>query len=896
MRLPFRILIGVLLLAGVSCQSAGEQEQEDIASSQANITGDVTAETLGFESPNYWQLTQGTVGKLQTSAVRTQGNAALAVVRPSGYVRIDSHSLTSSNAALAGLTAGATAAIDISVPTAQANPYWYGAVQMFLNCPSRNLYNVYMGQVELTGKPTGVFQTLRFKLPDTAIQALAGKTFSDLKFGVVINVPQNSPGTYLVDNLRLKNSTLPPRPTDITGIHKGQSTTLVAWKSYVSGVADQVANVTFAPSIVQVPKSLHVVKGSAGSGTVTLQLGLTGGGTATCQFNAEVSGANYVLSTCNNGAKAGDLLPATSAKLTVNAADAAQPKTKIKAQLALNPVGDEIVQGLPPIPTWLGGTTAELVAGLDAFVQAQQNWQLTDNVRVLLPTPDFDIHDSVSVNGALPILPPSSTDPQFGLDGSLTGTDMADAQWHLAGSIDAPVDPDGTRRTHFDAAVWSDVLLIGFRIGPIIKLSALADASTPPIQNNQVGTSTGSARFCYSYLGVTEQCETRDGQFGGSITLFDYHPSVTLFSLNWWVFHVGASGGLDVKALASGGFTPNGIAATFTPSLGVNATLEGGVSVGTFGGGGVYGRVDLLRASVPIAAAVSASANLDPRVCSVTTSETLSGSVQMNVGSGQIGYYLEGGLTCGFFSGLCWRDEETLFDWNGLSKSYTIIPAQPLGQQTIPLPAAFCTVSGDADGGIDYPAANQSIPQAADSVLLAHFERTIATDPPPDWPPGTPYIILPTPLDCQYYTWSSSDPSDVITAAPGQPAGCSPRIVYGNPGPRTISVIANDPALGTGVGSVSITITPSIANSPTALITSIDTGNCTSMGHATGTDPMGQSLTFSWFTEPANGTLATGSDPFLGSEYGGPVVRVVATATDGRTGVYEVQEVWFCIT
>ena len=895
--LPVWQLVGLLPLLLSSCGIAEGPSAEQTATTQSKLTGDVSADTLGFETPNYWTIVQGSASALQSSSARTRGDAALAVVKPSGYTRIESRALSSSSPALAGLTVGATAAIDINIPAVQANPYWFGAVQVYVTCPSRNIYNAYSGQVELTGKRTGVYQTLRFKLPDYAIQAIAGATFSDLKIGVVLNVPEGSQGTYLLDNLRLKSSVLPARPTGIEGIHKGESTTLVAWKSYVSGVADKVANASFPQSIVQVPQSLHVVKGSAGTGTATLKLTLTDGTITTCQYSADSTRANYVLASCNTGAKAGDLVPATGASLTVNGADATQAKTKIKAQLAVNPAGDEIVQGLPPIPTWLAGDTADIVAGLDAFVKAQQQWQLADNIVVRLPTPDFDFHDSVSVNGALPPLPPSSTDPQFGLDGSLTGTDMADARWHLNGSIDAPLGADGTRRTHFDAAVWSDVYLLGIKIGPVVKLSALADTSTPPLQNNQVGTTTASGKFCYSYLFSTEQCEERQGSMGGSTTLFETHPSVTLFDQTWWVFHVGASAGLDVLATASGGFVPNGMAVTFTPSAGIYAQVEGGVSVGSFGGGGVWGKVDLLRASVPVSASVTLSANLDPRYCNVTTSESLNGKVNLTVGSGKVGWYLEGGLTCGFWGGLCWRDEETLLDWPGLTKSYDILPAQPLGNQTVPLPDAFCTVTGNADGGVTYPVASQSFPQGTNSLLMAGFSRIIASDPPPGCtPPSCVSLSLPTPIDCQYYTWSSSDPSDVISPVAGQAAGCEPRIVYGNPGLRTITVVANDPKLGGGSSSVQVDISASAPDSPTAHIDSLDTGSCGGSASGSGTDPLGQPLSFSWYAEPTNALMANGaSSQSLSESYAGPVVRLTATSTDGRQGVYEVAGSWYCI-
>lgn len=883
-----RAVSGVASLAALGALSAcsgspAQQPANNIQSHQAAATGTTSLDATAFDSPSLWHVTQGSVSALQATTQRTSGSAALAVVQPSGYTRIESSALASTSAGLAGLATGAKVAVDINIPSQQANPYWYGAVQMYFSCPSHNIYNGYLGQVELTGKRTGVYQTIRFAIPDYVASAIAGTTFSDLTVGIVINVPQNSPGTYLLDNLRLKNSVLPAAPSpDSTGawtVAEGQSTTLVAWKSMTAGVADQVGTASFTQALVQVPQSLHVVKGAAGGGSASLVLGLTGGTGATCTFSGDSTGANYVLASCTGGFKAGDLISADSATLTVISADANSAKTKIQVQLALNPAGDDIVQGLTPIPTWFGASAAEIAATLDAFTQAQKNWQITDNVAVHLPTPALNLYDSETTNDGVPTPAPGDTDPPFKKTGALTNNDMADARWGLNGSIDVSTDSAGTRHTHFDNTVGSDIYILGQKI-TLFSVSATVDATSPA--PNVGGTGSSSSKYCYSYFGHTEECKSASGDLATPVDLFRDSNSLTFFEFNWWVFHVAASGGLDIYATVQGTVTPNGLNLVFTPGAGLWFKVEAGVAIG-FAGGGLWGKVYLFEVDIPITVAASVTANMDPRVCTQTVKESFSGQLKFSALGGKLGYYIEGGVTCGLWDGLCWRDDETIFSWKGLEKSYDIIPAVDLVNATTALPSSECALPGNADGQIDYPGSGEQFPQGTSSYLLADFSRTILPDPVP-----ANYIALPTYIDCKYFTWSSSDTSDVITAVSGQAIGCMPQIVYGNPGTRTISVVASDPALGNGYGSVQVTVSATLPNAPVPTITS--TAACNVSAQGTATDPLGQTLTLTWFMEPGDVSAGTGSAATTpngkGTGYIG-ALRLVATAPDGRLGAVE---------
>ena len=186
-RLRFALALAVALFA--SCRGGNPDEQVTTTSGDLVTSADV----LGFEASSSWSAPAGVA--LGQSSVHTQGAHSLSV-RPAGYVPINSVPLPPP------IAVGSTLSVDLLLPTAQANPFWFGALQVFFNCPSCNVYNAYVGQVELTGLPTNVFETLTLKVPAALATALH-RDATDVTVTIVLNVPSNATGTYLLDNLVL---------------------------------------------------------------------------------------------------------------------------------------------------------------------------------------------------------------------------------------------------------------------------------------------------------------------------------------------------------------------------------------------------------------------------------------------------------------------------------------------------------------------------------------------------------------------------------------------------------------------------------------------------------------------------------------------------------------------
>lgn len=859
---------------------------------------------LQFEVASDWHVTQGRVHSLSATTIHSQGASALAVTAPQGYTRLDSVALSSTHPQLARIDAGATLNLDLQLPTQQANPFWFGAVQAYISAPSRNVYNAYLGQVELTGMRTGIYTTLHFRIPDAVASALKGATYSDLTIGVVINVPNDTTGVYIVDNLRVKGP-LPPPPTDASQIAEGQSVLVEASRDYAPPGA-HVASQTFAAGVIQIPQSFHLIGGRTGNGTATFELKLGTASPTLCTYTAATSLTDYVFGSCVGGARSGDLIPADFVRLTVVNGDPAAGQTRIKAQIALNPVGDELATGLPAIPTFFGTTGAEVQATLNAFVQQQRSWQITDNEIVHLPTPAIAVGAPVIRNDAVIASPPQDNDPPFSIHSRLTGSDLADAGWHVNGSLAAPVDAVGARDTHFDVDLGVDIWLLTANVNNVIGLTGSADTHTPAFDGTVVQPTTSTAQFCYQFLGIAQVCK---GPFNATTGLdeniVDIDQTITLLSVNYWVFHVGASGHLVLKADLSGGFTPNGLALTFQPHASLGARLEGGLAVGGFLGGGVFADVTLVAIDAPITAQVNAVLHAAPSTCNIHVSESLNASVTISTGGGQIGYYIEGGLTCGFFAGLCWRDEGNLFSWPGAQDTFDILPAGPLANQDIPLPRAVCTPTGLASGGITYPVVGEVFNAGDTSFLDGGFFRVFADTGNDGSDDGGFHPSIHTPFDCHTLAWSSSAPDDVVITTdigPRTPGSCFTSIKYSASGVRTLTLTASDSDLGNGLDTRTTTVL--VGDPATAPVVTMtrpvpfeDPGNCGNiLASGSATDPGGLATTLAWFevTLPAVAGTPAGTGPTAGIDEG-EIVRLVATNSAGQKAAVERPVSLICV-
>jgi hypothetical protein len=147
---------------------------------------------FGFEDVQRWSSNPGVLS-LVTSPV-TQGCGALGV-NGQGYLPITGSAFTTR-----GLVTNSAASVDLFIPGNQPNQSYVGAMQMYLSCPSGNVFNQYVGQALLTGRPQNSYSTLRIPLPAATRSTLA-RTLDDCAFTLGLNV--NATGrTWLIDNLR----------------------------------------------------------------------------------------------------------------------------------------------------------------------------------------------------------------------------------------------------------------------------------------------------------------------------------------------------------------------------------------------------------------------------------------------------------------------------------------------------------------------------------------------------------------------------------------------------------------------------------------------------------------------------------------------------------------------
>jgi hypothetical protein len=168
----------------------------------AVASADDAVRTLGFEDASLWNVPSGVTSG--TTSTRTQGSAAL-TLNASGYTVLTSRLLGPLGQVLPTLS------FDLKIPDIQPVPPWRGAVQLFVSVPSQNLYNAYLGQVELTGQTPGVFHKQNFTVPSDVLQKLRA-TYSDLTFSIALNVPSAAGATYVLDNFEVSGA-IPPNST-----------------------------------------------------------------------------------------------------------------------------------------------------------------------------------------------------------------------------------------------------------------------------------------------------------------------------------------------------------------------------------------------------------------------------------------------------------------------------------------------------------------------------------------------------------------------------------------------------------------------------------------------------------------------------------------------------------
>lgn len=154
-----------------------------------------TATAFSMDDPSTWQIPSDQ--PVVSTTNKTEGSGAFEIT-PTGYKVLQSPAVNQS--AVGGL---GFVTLDANISTTQSNPWWVGAVQVYIEVPSRGLWNQWVGQWELTGRPQGEWQSLHLAIPGNISSQLQGANYSDLKVRIAVNLNPGS-GPLLLDNLRFE--------------------------------------------------------------------------------------------------------------------------------------------------------------------------------------------------------------------------------------------------------------------------------------------------------------------------------------------------------------------------------------------------------------------------------------------------------------------------------------------------------------------------------------------------------------------------------------------------------------------------------------------------------------------------------------------------------------------
>jgi hypothetical protein len=155
---------------------------------------------FGFESGSAWSPAWDADDFFPTTIVtspKTQGFFALAIGSAhSDYRLLDS--VTFSTSIFQGVTS--KLALDVYVPNGPSKPRWAGEVTMYATCESAHVHHARLGELDLTGLPTGAFATATFNIPPRVLAAMT-TAHDDFFFSIAVNSEPASESIVL-DNLR----------------------------------------------------------------------------------------------------------------------------------------------------------------------------------------------------------------------------------------------------------------------------------------------------------------------------------------------------------------------------------------------------------------------------------------------------------------------------------------------------------------------------------------------------------------------------------------------------------------------------------------------------------------------------------------------------------------------
>lgn len=179
---------------------------------------------FGFEKDGDWSSPQSNVRANTTT--KTEGARALEI-RAGGYTEIVSRPFSTEKIT----NVSTKMRFDLLLPTPQSNPFWFGALQLYLSAPSKGVNSAYVGQISLDGLPLNTFNALAIDLPQWAQDLFKTPTYDlQVKFGLNV-APQTNP--YVFDNIRVSDAPQPPRALILVDprLKSGLATELETYRS-----------------------------------------------------------------------------------------------------------------------------------------------------------------------------------------------------------------------------------------------------------------------------------------------------------------------------------------------------------------------------------------------------------------------------------------------------------------------------------------------------------------------------------------------------------------------------------------------------------------------------------------------------------------------------------------
>jgi hypothetical protein len=767
------VVIASLASTALACAagcSLSSNEKEGKSAGALIGGGDI----LGFESTDGWTVSSGTVS---TTTTRTQGAQALAVAGPNDPT-LTSANIDSSASALAALTnANSTVAVDLLLPTTQADPNDVGSLQLFVSAPAEGVDTELLDTVNLNGQTLGVFQTYQFAVPDDLRSALSGQAYSDLTFTIALTNPPRNTGTYIFDNLRAMSPATQP-------VGPGPSIDLQSKGDQPTGPRNPLDSATFAPGTIQIPASIHVAI-SAPETQAVLNLGWSLRDLPTrCTYIPSADNTSYQFSSCSTGNVAGDLVPASAAQLiqTVGSPNV------VKVQLAYNALGDQVGTGLlPPLPTFWGNSLTDANTIASAFFQAIQNPSPApaQASAITMPIPAF----ALRVGDGSPVdttngLPPPPNDPPFHWGGQLGGS-FVGVQWGLDGNLS--FDPTNNDfKTHFDsdASIKGSLAWNNFDLAHV-KLTT--DTNTGQVSAGGFAGPGASGDFTVIVLGKT----IRDDKLNqGNNALFNPNldQEQTLFSFSLWIFNINAGLHYTLGVTGNVNLASSGPTISVTPHGTVEAHLSGSIGIPGFLGGGVEGRVQLADIALPLSATANWTLVSDPGTCAANLSYDVNGRLQLSSLGGEID---------GTWNAIFWSGSQAIIKWNPVATIDKVLfdvnsPAPSTG-----LPASLCTVPLNVTIQSPSPGTTFTAGLPGGASVTGGRPATVGQGPlsvatADTCPSGSPIS--------GNVTWTSSDPKFA------QQTGCTPNLTFGTPGQQTLTATIVDQYGETGTATVTVNV------------------------------------------------------------------------------------------